>query len=165
MGWQHCYDEIVDCYNHIGLVTIIVYIIAIITVICVLPQESQDVNSVYIDGKWLRGYRMGAPYHHGKPRRRDTVRTLLEKIRLSSRYEVNSVKWRRCILFAIIAGFVLLSLLFYRLPTGQELIIAVIVLYLFSYIALDYYQQNIADPAVDNITKATRYIADKYGYY
>jgi hypothetical protein len=97
----------------------------------------------------------GASFAEGKAKKGDDFHTLLAKIRISSRYDEASVYWRRCIIFAVLLAFSLLIIVFRRFPTAYELLASFILIYLFSFLFLVYYQETVSKPATAQINELT----------
>lgn len=103
----------------------------------------------------------GVAYVKGRPFTRDSPDTLLDKISLSSSYENNTVKWRRCLIFSFFVTVIIFLLVFSRLPCGKELLICVLILYCCMYFMLSFYQNEISRPATRQIDVSIDLLRDK----
>jgi len=104
----------------------------------------------------------GAAYEKGKPEKNDTFHTLLAKIRISSRYDESSVYWRRTIVFSILLTFTILLLVLRRFPTAYEILVSFVVLYLFTFLFLIYYQEVVSKQATKQVNDATNLLSRFY---
>lgn len=138
-------------------VTVLIYGIFIITAIYAFKMEFTDLRCPSVGSKFCAPGR-GVAYFQGRPTNNDSVPVLLDKISLSSSYESNSVKWRRCLIISLVITFVLFLLVFSRLPTGQELLIFLLIIYMSLYFMLSYYQNQVSKPAVKQIDVAVKLI-------
>lgn len=103
----------------------------------------------------------GASYSEGKPEKDDDYYTLLEKIRISSRYDEASVYWRRVIIFSVLLTFTLLILILRGLPNGREVLISFVTIYLFTFLFLTYYQEVVSKQATIQVNEATKILEEK----
>jgi len=142
------------------MVNLVIYIVLGIVLFYAIRMEYTDLYCKSTTSKKC-GTCMGNAYIKGKPVNNDDINTLLNKIAISARYELNGVKWRRCFILAIIATFILFFLLYNRLPTGPELLISVIVLYVIYYLAAIFYQQTVATCAIKQIDQSIGQIKNK----
>ncbi len=101
-------------------------------------------------------------YNKGKVSDDDDCDTILQKIRISSRYDEASVYWRRSIIFTVVLLFVLYILALQRLPTAYEVLVGFIVIYMFIYLFQTYYQQVVSIPATTQVTEATRMMKKRW---
>ncbi len=102
----------------------------------------------------------GAAFAEGKAKKEDDFHTLLGKIRISGRYDEASVYWRRCIIFSVLLSFSLLLIVFQRFPTGYELLASFILIYLFTFLFLVFYQETVSKPATAQINEATNLLSN-----
>lgn len=140
---------------------ITIYLILFITLISAIYLEYIDI---YCQGE-SRGNVCkkgeGASYYKGKPKNNDDIDTLLMKMRISSRYDICSVYWRRSIIFSIILSFVGLWLLLKRIPTGAELLVFTLITYLLTYFMFHYYQHSISYPAFTQFENIIKLLKEK----
>lgn len=92
----------------------------------------------------------GAVYAQGIPNDDDTKYDLLDKLQVSCRYDVNSVTWRRCLIFSSIAGF-MVSLFLKGPPSGVQLATAFFTIYFMCYLMYEFYAYELAKPALRHI--------------
>ena len=144
-----------ECNNYIDWFDVFIYFVAFLALYFALDFEYNDLFCV--NGKCELGN--GAAYIKGKPNKYDDVDTLLEKIRISSRYDEASVYWRRVIIFSVLLLFVLLILVLQRLPKGTEVLTAFITIYLFTFLFLTYYQEVVSKPATKQVNEATEILS------
>ena len=152
------YDCLNDWYE-LPWFTIFIYVSAIVAFLSALYLEYKDLFCPH--GGRAR-YGQGASYEKGRIDSDDTYETILQKIRISSRYDEASIYWRRSIIFTVILLFPLLILLLYRLPTAYEVLVSFIVIYLFTYMMLVYYQTNVSVYATSQVDKGTRKLEKYY---
>ena len=100
----------------------------------------------------------GAAFAEGKAKSGDDLHTLLAKIRISSRYDEASVYWRRCIIFSVLLSFSLLLIVFRRIPTSYELLASFILIYLFTFLFLVFYQETVSKLATAQINELTELV-------
>jgi hypothetical protein len=130
--------------------TIVIYIVAILLFLLAFKSEKKDLYCYDANGFTSEcGPGQGMSYIQGRPDPNDDVFTLLNKLEHTVRHDDGSVKWRRCLIFALIATFVLFFLLYGRLPNGVELLISFIVIYIGSYLMYSFFQSNLTFYAVE----------------
>ena len=154
--FETCGDFCNSCVNYVCNIdwfTTFIYLSAFIALYAAYLLEYKDLFCPY-DGQSCQ-IGNGAAYEKGKPHKEDDIYTLLQKIRISSRYDEASVYWRRCIIFAVLLSFTLLFCVLRRLPNGYELLASFTVIYLFTYLFLVYYQEIISKAATKQINEAT----------
>jgi hypothetical protein len=98
----------------------------------------------------------GAAYSEGKVSSKDSYDIILQKIRISSRYDQSSVYWRKSLLFSIIVLFSVLIITQKRLPNAYEMLAGFIIIYMLIFLFLNYYQMVVSKPATKQIVKATK---------
>lgn len=153
-------DECYDYVENINWFTVIAYLAAFIALYAAIILEQKDLFCPYENQTSAWGN--GAAYAEGKPHSSDNFHTLLAKIRISSRYDEASVYWRRCIIFAVLLSFTLLICVLRRLPTGYELLASFVIIYLFTYLFLVYYQEVVSKAATKQVNEATALIKNHY---
>lgn len=132
--------------------TFLVYIGAIIAFFIVIQVENQELynrggkRNLYKNGE-------GASYYKGKYRDGDNFKKILQKIRISSRYDVETVYWRRSLLFSIVISFLILAIVLRRFPRGVEFLPAILILYLTLYFFFLYYQKNVSEIASEQVSE------------
>lgn len=151
-GYRYCRNEL-PCF------TIFVYLAILVAFLFALRIEYKDLFCPY-GGKCKYGN--GNSYKEGKVHRDDSCKEILQKIRISSRYDESSVYWRRSIVFASITVFAVLIIALRRLPTGWEALMGFIIIYLLTYLSLSYYQENLSKPAAKQVDRATKILQDRY---
>jgi hypothetical protein len=143
--------------EYVNWFDVVIYIIAFVALFFAIRREYLDLYCPK-DGQVCK-IGNGAAYAGGKPSKYDNVDVLLEKIRISSKYDESSVYWRRVIIFSVLLLFTLLVLVLRRLPTGTEALISFIVIYLFTFLFLVYYQEVVSKPATQQVNEATALLA------
>ena len=143
-------------YNWFG---VIIYLGALVALYFALFLEYKDLFCPCENQECKLGN--GAAYSEGKPLEGDDYHTLLAKIRISSRYDEASVYWRRCIIFSILLSFSLLLIVFQRFPSPYELLSSFILIYLFTFLFLVFYQETVSKQATAQVNKAT-YMLSKF---
>lgn len=138
--------------------TIFIYAVVIITFLVAFQAEYIDLFCSH-GGK--ADYGKGASYYLGKISKYDDYHEILQKIRISSRYDEASVYWRRAVIFTVLTLFSVLILALQRLPTAYEVLVSFIVIYLFTFLMLNYYQNVISKYATKQINTATK-LLEKY---
>lgn len=133
-----------------NIASVVVYSIFIYFLWFALTKESNDINCRDSKGK-ICGKDMGRAYVHGKLDESDDINTLLKKLKMTSRYEINSILWRRCFIVAIISSIILIFVLKNRMPTGIELTAGFLIIYIVMYMTLTYFQQKISKPALKQL--------------
>ena len=133
--------------------TIFIYSAAIIAFLAALYLEYKDLFCPY-GGRGKYG--KGAAYEKGKISEKDSYERILQKIRISCRYDEASVYWRRTIIFTVPLLFTVLILTQQRLPTAYEVMVSFFVIYLFTYLMLVYYQNNVSTYATKQVDEATK---------
>lgn len=77
----------------------------------------------------------------GRPNDRDDINTILSKIDICTRYELNMVKWRR---FFICSCFITLLIFFIvhnRVPNAKEILLYIVII--FSFLMLNHKNYNV----------------------
>ncbi len=152
---NNLYEKITE-----NLQIIIVYFFAIIALIAAYILEKKDLFYSQENMENNTNY-IAAVYEKGIPTHDDTLSDLLTKIRISSRYDVSSVYWRRCIIVSVLLSFILIITTYRRLPTALELLCFFTVIYLCLYVFLNFYRDNLSLPATENVKHATSYLQSK----
>lgn len=138
---------------------IIIYGGALVALYAAAMLEYKDLYCPYENQVCKKGN--CAAFAEGKPNKNDDFHTLLAKIRISSRYDEASVYWRRCIIFSVLLSFSLLLIIFKRFPSPYELLASFILIYLFTFLFLIYYQETISKPATLQVNDATKLLLRK----
>ena len=143
-------------------ITILIYSVLFIVTLYAIKMEFTDLRcpSTKSTSKQC-GPGRGSAYVKGRPYTRDPPETLLNKISLSSSYENNTVKWRRCLIFSFVVTFIIFLLVLTRLPQGKELLICVLILYCTLYFMLSFYQNEVSRHATRQIDVSLDLLRDK----
>lgn len=147
------YDYFDNYLSDLPWFTIFIYASGIIALFAALYLEYKDLFCPH-GGK--ARYGNGAAYEKGKIKDTDGYHTILQKIRISSRYDEASVYWRRSIIFTILLLFTVLIISLQRLPSAYEALVSFIVIYLFTYLMLNYYQNTVSIYATEQVDKGTK---------
>lgn len=150
------------CYQQNS--TLIIYIGLSILLYIAIKYEYLDIYCPNRSSP-VCGRGMGSMYVKGKPNSLDDIITLLEKIKISSRYEKNSVKWRRSFILSLISTILIFLILFHRLPDGKETLITLAILYFLFYISLDFFQHYVTKYAIKQIDLAISLLKDKLNLF
>lgn len=123
------------------------YIIIIIAFWFALKVERSDTHCQ--DAKQtICGEGFGRAYSLGIPEDDDDIQTLKDKIKITARYDVNSVHWRKTFIAAVISAFIVLYVLYGKLPSGVKFGTTLIIIYIIFYVSLLMFQKNIGHPAL-----------------
>jgi hypothetical protein len=131
----------------IDWITIILYIIIIIALWFALKVEYSDTQC-QDSGKTICGEGFGRAYSLAMPEEGDSMQTLKNKARTTARYDVNSVHWRKTFIAATISAFIILYVLYGKLPDGVKLATTLMIIYIIFYLMLVTFQRNVAGPAL-----------------
>ena len=131
------------------LTTIVVYVIAIALLYILIRVESSDLHEKQ------------RPYADTYPSEDDTCEELVEKLHKTLRYEYSCVKWRSCLIFSIVAAFVVTVLILWRPPLGWELALTILVIYFLCYVLLLYREKHVKEKCIHNANKITPLLRDK----
>lgn len=140
------------------------YFLIFIFLIFALLAEYSDLYCPHPKCKNLCRKGHGMPYYHGIGKEDDDFDVLLNKIKLTVRYENNSVKWRRAIIIAFIITLILIPLLYCRLADLYEIIIIFIVVYLALYLCFIFYNDTLSSEAVEVVDKNCKLLRQKINY-
>lgn len=150
--FNNCYSYVTD-WDWFTVFTVVASLTALYFAFIL---EYKDLFCPYDDQKCKLGN--GASYIKGKVNKHDNYHEILQKIRISSRYDEASVYWRRSIIFSVLILYVLLIVVLRRFPNGYEILVSFIIIYLFIFTFLVYYQEVISKPATKQVTQATKLI-------
>lgn len=150
------YDSIIKKCKNIDWFTIIVYLATFIAFIFAFMLEYKDLYCPHDYQTCKVGN--GAAYEKGKVNKQDDYDTILQKIRISSRYDQAFVYWRRCIIFSVLLLYTLLIVVLKRFPNGYEVLASFVIIYMFTFLFLVYYQEVVSKPATKQIVYATERI-------
>jgi hypothetical protein len=133
-----------------NLLSIFIYVVIIMFLLIAIWAESRDVVCPEFKSKKCGPGRGGA-YAAGRPEKGDSLKILLQKIRLTARYEVNSIIWRRAFVVAVISSFLVLYVTRKKLPSGFQLATAFLISYIVLYLTLTTFQKVVTRPALDQL--------------
>lgn len=111
--------------------------------------------------KNLCGDNKGKYYEKGQPKNTDNVNELLNKIKISTKCETTTVKWRRTLLLAVVITFLISLLILQRLPSGKEMFLMVFLTFMVIYFSFIYYEYHYNKYPMINIDKSVNYIRTK----
>lgn len=129
-----------------NLTSIIIYAIVILIIYWALTAEYTDQHCATIGNK-VCGPGKGRAYYINHPEDGDSHETLVRKLNATAKYDQNAVHWRTNMIVAIISAFIGLSIIQKRIPSGRDLGILIIVIFLAGYAASIQFQQGVAVPA------------------
>jgi hypothetical protein len=139
-----------------NITTIIVYIIVIFLLIKAYKSEALDIfcppGCKEYDKKYC-GDGKGKYYINGMGNDKDDIPVLLNKIELNANIDENTVKWRRCLVLAIISSILLFLIVFSKLPSGSELMMSILIIFLVFYFSFSFYQWHYTKFPAFNIYK------------
>lgn len=145
----------------IDWLTVFIYIVLIIVVIYAIHAEIKDVTCQDTKGE-ICGPLTGRAYSHGKPQPGDSFDILLDKVKITSRYEMNSIHWRRAFIASVIASFIILYILNNKLPNGINLITVFLVIYIVFYLTLTLFQRWVTEPALEQMNEVIYALDELY---
>ena len=128
----------------------IVFVIIIVILILVIRAELQDTLCGDIDRNEC-GIGKGRVYFPFKPEEDDDCDTLLDKIKQTARYEINSIHWRRSAIAAAIISFISLYVLEQKIPSAIRFLTILVIAFIIIYIMLAMFQRTTSVPAVDQV--------------
>lgn len=141
-------------------ISVVIYVIFISFLILALIVEKQDIHCRDINGKTC-GVGMGRTYARGAPSSYDDIKSLLAKIRITSRYDLNSVIWRRCYIGALISALIVVFVIKNRMATGLELVSSFLIIYITFYLIMTMFQKWIAEPALKQMDDLVARLSEK----
>jgi len=143
-----------------NIVGIVIYVIIIVVLIFILIMEYKDINCKAGGGQCGKGW--GRAYSAGRPEKDDNFKTLLEKAKSTSRYEINSIFWRRAFIAAIISAFLILFILKSKCPSGITLGYSFLIIYIVMYLTFTLFQQWVTKPALKQMEQILEQLKKKY---
>lgn len=87
----------------------------------------------------------------GQPEEGDTLEQLLDKISFTTRYEHNTVVWRRAFISSAIIVFIVLYVILRRFPRALEFLSGMIIAFTVLYATILIYQPLTTDKAVNQV--------------
>ena len=132
------------------LLNILIYVVIVAFLVIAVWAESRDVSCPDFKSKTC-GPGMGCAYAAGKPAKGDSLKVLLQKIRITARYEVNSITWRRAFIVAVISAFLVLYVSRKKVPSGLQLGAAFLIIYIVLYLTLMTFQKAVTKPALEQL--------------
>lgn len=133
--------------KNLNIVSIVLYVALIVMFVLAIYAEYKDDRCSNLGDKRC-GRGMGTSYVEGKLHKGDSFDTILKKIRITARYEVNSIMWRRCFIAAAIAAFIVTYLCKNKLPSGFTLVTAFLIIYISFYLTITTLQKVVTEPAL-----------------
>jgi len=124
--------------------TILIYVIIIIAIIWAVLVERADLKG---NGKGMVSIQQGRPSKH------DTRRQLIDKIKLTARYEYNTIFWRRCLIAAAVSSFMVFYTINGKIPNGAQFGLAFLITYIILFLTHTLFKQSITRQAVDQIDR------------
>lgn len=76
----------------------------------------------------------------GKPNDKDNINTILMKIDICTRYELNMVKWRRFFICAYFITLIIFFIVYHRVPSAKEFLLYIVII--FSVLLLNHKNYN-----------------------
>jgi hypothetical protein len=146
-----------EIFNTKIIISIIIYLLFIFWLGFALYAEYKDTHCQDAKGR-VCGVGLGRAYSTFKPHAKDSREELFEKLRLTSRYELNSITWRRSFIIAIICAFLVLFVVTGHAPSAVKLSKAFLVCYIVIYLALTMFQNTIARPALKQAEDIMRHL-------
>lgn len=127
---------------------VIIYIIILAFVIFLIYIENKDLTcGAEGDGSTCNiGYSMAT--YPGIPKDSDTLQQTKDKIVFLSKYNENSIIWRRALINSIFAAFIVSYVLTKEFPRIQNFVAALIIIYAFLYVSAVIYKPLTESKAV-----------------
>ncbi len=132
-------------------IDLIIYVIIVIVLIKVIFIEWGQID--------ISNDNSRAVYYNFKLDENDDCSSLLDKMYGNSKYHTNTIIWRINLISAIIAGFILVYILYGKIPTSLHLVIAIIVIYTTLYLIYHFYGKHFALPSIKQIEDIKHEIA------
>ncbi len=145
-----------------NVVGIIVYIILIVVLIFVLIVEYKDITCKGSLKGGPCGPGWGRAYSAGRPEKDDDVKTLLEKASATSKYEINSIFWRRAFIAAVVSAFLTLFILKSKIPSGITLGYTFMIIYIVMYLTFTLFQKWVTKPALKQMEQILEQLKKKH---
>jgi uncharacterized membrane protein len=111
--------------------------------------------------KNLCGDNKGKYYIQGQPKNTDNVNELLNKIKISANATLNTVKWRRSLLLAVVIAIFISMIILEKFPSGKQLFLMVFLTFIIIYFSFSYYEYHYEKYPVNNIHKSINYIRNQ----
>jgi len=128
-------------------VDIVVYVIFALVCLYVIRAEKIDLQCKDSDGTEC-GPLTGRAYAYGAPLDGDSKEELLNKVRITARYDVNSIHWRRCFVVATISSLLIGFIQQNRIPDYRTFLINFLIVYILTYLAYVLFQQMVTYKAL-----------------
>lgn len=120
------------------LITIFLYVVLIGFALFALYYEIKDIST--------KKHLEGTDYEKG-----DSTKEIKDKILQASKYETNTISWRKSYIIAAITSIIIIILLKNTFPTGIELASTFLVLYIIIYMAATIYKKWVASVSIEKI--------------
>lgn len=124
-------------------ISVAIYIGILVLVVFAVWAEWKDLKSK-------------AATSYAEPNRGDSFSEIIQKIKMTSKYESNSIFWRRAIIAAIVSSFLILYITNKKIPDGITMATAFLITYIIIYIMITVFQKLISSRAVNQIEELTR---------
>lgn len=147
--------------------TIIVYALSLFLLVRAAQAEHLDLNCPYPNSKPNEccGDGCGMAYRGSKPYHDDDLNTLFRKIKIATRTEERTVKWRRSYMLAWIILILVWLTIFYptyqKLPDYSTLIMFLFIATMVIYYSYSYYQFHHYDAPYRYIRESVDIIKNK----
>ena len=128
---------------------IVAYGFIIFILIYAIMMEYKDTYCSIGNTDYGKG--RGNAYYRYKPCDSNSRCELKAKLIGTSRYEFNSTSWRLCMIVAILASLIGLSIIQCDLPDIESLAMMIVVIFSIGYFVHLNYQQSIGIPATNQI--------------
>ena len=87
-------------------------------------------------------------YLLGQPKDNDGFKTIRTKIEICLRAETKAIKWRRCLIVAVISTGLIFILVHSRVPENKETILYTAIIYSILYLSMERFSDCISTEAV-----------------
>jgi hypothetical protein len=138
--------------KNLNIASIVIYAVLVIVVLLASYAEFRDDRCTEFGSKQC-GPGLGSAYADGRPEKGDSVNDLLKKARITARYEVNSIVWRRCFIAAVISSFLVLYVSKKKIPNGLLLGACFLIVYIIFYLMTTAFQGVVSRPALAQMDK------------
>lgn len=89
-----------------------------------------------------KGDGYGKYYYSGKGKDTDSIETLLDKLIILSNTGKNTVKWRRCLIYSVLATSFIVALKEENIPRGKDFLLIMLPIFGFFYSSFNFYEHH-----------------------
>jgi hypothetical protein len=139
-----------EIFNTKVIITVVIYSILLFWLGFSLYAEYKDIHCQDAKGR-VCGAGCGRAYSTFKADKNDSKEELFEKLRLTAKYELNTITWRRSFILALILAFLILFITTNQVPSGVKLSKGFLIAYVVIYLSLTTFQTLITRPALKQL--------------